>query len=381
MGQLYNRVSRLIRSELNHSKRESAAGNLGEGAVFLAGGAAAGASIGKIGILAGGTGFSVGAVPLGIAGALSGVALYEAIKTLIEGDSSDLGAVATGAVAGAGVSAAIGGIGVAVGGTAFGVGMAPMAAAGGLAGLGIAGLNRLLQQGIDPEKLLELAIEDMQTDLVKLRKAVIPVVAAQKRLSQQYDQTQTEVSKWQQRAQLALQKGNENLAREALIRKKTHDETASMLKAQLDQQSSQVAQLKRNLIAFESKVSEAKANKAMLKAQIAAAKAEVQLQSTIGRLNTSSAMAAFERMEDKVLEMEARSQAAYELAGNELEQQFALLESGSDIEDELAQMKAQLMSSPKSQEVLPSSQEKASSSLDSAGDEELDALRKQIDSL
>jgi phage shock protein A len=381
MGQLSRRISRLIRANLNHSKHESAKGNFGEGAAFVATGAAAGASVGEIGILVKGTGFSLGALPLGVAGALSGAALYEAIKALVEGDSSSLGAAATGAVAGAGISAAIGGVGVAVGGTAFGVGMAPMAAAGAVAGLGIAGLNRLLQQGIDPEKLLELAIEDMQKDLVKLRQAVIPVIAAQKRTQQQYNQTHTEVHKWQQRAQLALQKGEENLAREALLRKKTHAETVKTLKDQLDQQTAQVDRLKRNLVALESKVSEARANKAMLKARITTAKAQAQLQNTISSLNTGSAMSAFERMEEKVLMMEANSQAVGELAGVDLESQFAMLESGSDVDVELAAMKAQLMGSPKPQGVLPSSQKTTSSSSNSAVDEELEALRKQLDNL
>lgn len=381
MGQLFDRVSRLVRSEINHINSENSTGHFGEGTAFAAGGSAAGAAIGKIGIVAKGTGFSVGAVPLGAAGALTGLALYEAIKALVERDTSSIGAATIGAGVGAGVSATVGGIGVTAGGTAFGVGMASMVSAGAIAGLGIAGLNRLLQQGIDPEKLLELAIEDMQEDLIKLRRAVVPVIAAQNRLLQQYNQTKTEVEKWQQRVQFALQNGDENLAREALLRKKTQTETASILKAQLDQQTAQIDRLKRNLVAFETKVSEAKANKTIIKARIAAAKAEVKLQSTIGRLNTSSAMAAFERMEEKVLDMEARSQAAYELAGNELEQQFAMLESGSDVDEELAAMKAQLAANPKPEGVQPSSAEKASFSSDSAVDEELEALRKQIDNL
>jgi phage shock protein A len=92
-------------------------------------------------------------------------------------------------------------------------------------------------------------------------------------------------------------------------------------------------------------------------------------------------MGAFERMEEKVLEMEARSQAAYELTGNGLEQQFAMLEFAGDVDDELARMKVYLAGSPKPHEVLPSSQEKVYSSSDSAVDEELEALRKQIDNI
>ncbi len=244
-----------------------------------------------------------------------------------------------------------------------------------------ANLNDMVSKAEDPEKILEQAIIDMQEDLIQLRQAVARAIATQKRTEQQYNKNQTESNNWQQRAQLALTKGDENLAREALVRKKSVAEAATTLKSQLDQQTTQVDTLKKNLIALESKISEAKTKKDMLKSRAAAAKANEQLQNTIGRLGTSSAMGAFERMEDKVLEMEARSQAAYELTGNEIEQQFKLLESGSDVDDELAAMKAQLTGGSVSQQALPASEEKKSSAPDAAVDAELDALRKQIDNL
>jgi phage shock protein A len=244
-----------------------------------------------------------------------------------------------------------------------------------------ANLNDMVSKAEDPEKILEQAIIDMQEDLIQLRQAVARAIATQKRTEQQYNKNQTEANNWQQRAQLALTKGDENLAREALVRRKSVAEAAATLKTQLDQQTTQVDTLKKNLIALESKISEAKTRKDMLKSRAAAAKANEQLQNTIGRLGTSSAMGAFERMEDKVLEMEARSQAAYELTGNEIEQQFKLLESGSDVDDELAAMKASLTGGSVSQPVLPASEEKKSSSPDTAVDAELEALRKQIDNL
>lgn len=244
-----------------------------------------------------------------------------------------------------------------------------------------ANLNDLVSKAEDPEKILEQAIIDMQEDLVQLRQAVARSIATQKRTEQQYNKNQTEANNWHNRAQLALQKGDENLAREALQRKKTLTETAATLKTQLDQQVTQVDTLKRNLIALESKISEAKTKKDMLKSRAAAAKANEQLQSTIGRLGTGSAMGAFERMEEKVLEMEARSQAADQLVGNDLEQQFALLESGSDVDDELARMKAELTGGSVSQQALPASQQQNPAAPRSEVDDELDALRKQIDNL
>lgn len=243
-----------------------------------------------------------------------------------------------------------------------------------------ANLNDMVSKAEDPEKILDQAIVDMQEDLVQLRQAVARSIAEQKRTEQQYNKNQTEANNWQKRAQLALTKGDENLAREALVRKKTNAETAATLKNQLDQQTNQVNTLKRNLVALEGKISEAKTKKNMLKARAQAAKANEKLQQTMGSINTSGSLAAFERMEQKVLEMEARSEAAHELGGADLESQFRLLE-GNDVDDELATMKAQLAGGSVSQEALPASEEKKSTSSDSPVDKELEDLRKQIDNL
>jgi phage shock protein A len=249
-----------------------------------------------------------------------------------------------------------------------------------------ANLNSAVSAAEDPEKILDQAIIDMQEDLVQLRMAVATSIASQKRMQQQYNQAQSEATNWEQRARLALQKGDETLAREALNRKKVQAETAGALKTQLDQQSGTVDTLKRNLIALEGKISEAKTKKDMLKARAQAAKASEQLQKTVGNLGTGSAMSAFERMEDKVLQMEARSQAVAELAGADLESQFAQLESGSNVDDELEAMKAQLLtgSSGSSQAQLPQAQQAAAPAnapKDAAVDAELEALKTQLDQL
>ena len=99
--------------------------------------------------------------------------------------------------------------------------------------------------------------------------------------------------------------------------------------------------LKRSLTALEGKIAEARTKKDMLKARAQAAQAQEQLQTAVNNLGTNNAMAAFDQMEEKVLNMEARSQAAAELAGADLESQFAALE-GSDVDDELAALKQRL---------------------------------------
>ena len=242
-----------------------------------------------------------------------------------------------------------------------------------------ANINDLVSKAEDPEKVLEQAVIDMQEDLVQLRQAVARAIATQKRTEQQYNKNQSEANTWQQRAQLALSKGDENLAREALVRKKSFSDTAASLKIQLEQQSNNVNTLKRNLIALESKISEAKTKKDMLKARANAAKAQKQLQESMVNIDTSSALGAFERMEDKVMQLEAESETAAELGGTGIEQQFAALEAGSGVDDELAAMKAQLAGASPAQEALPASDSKTSSPQDAVIDAELDELRSQLD--
>lgn len=244
-----------------------------------------------------------------------------------------------------------------------------------------ANLNDLVNKAEDPEKILEQAILEMQEDLVKLRQGVAQSIAAQKRTEKQYNDNQNEVNKWQRNAQLALQKGDENLARQALERKKTHNDTALALKTSLDQQTAQVETLKRNLVQLESKISEAKTKKEMLKARITSAKAQEQLEGMVRGMNSSSAMAAFERMEEKVLMQEARAQAGAELAGADLETQFARLES-SDVDDELAALKAQMLEpSPEPQAQLPPPKESTASKPNQVVDSELEALKRQLDQM
>jgi phage shock protein A len=207
-------------------------------------------------------------------------------------------------------------------------------------------LNDMVSKAEDPEKILEQAVADMSESLVQLRQSVARAIAAQKKTEQQFNKNQIEAGNWQKRAELAISKGDEALAREALIRKKNFADTAAVLKQQLTQQNTQVKALKDNLLGLENKIQEAKTKKDMLKARANAAKANVQLQNTMNNIDTSSAMGAFERMEDKIMELEAQSESANVIGGSDLEKQFAQLEASSSVDDELAMLKAASQSAP-----------------------------------
>ena len=207
-----------------------------------------------------------------------------------------------------------------------------------------ANLNAFVSDAEDPIKILDQSVADMQEDLVKLRQAVAIAIASQKRLENQANQAREQIQNWLSRAELALKKGEEDLAREALSRKKTFQETFESLTNQFQSQNGQVEKLKKSLLLLERKIAEARTKKDMLKARAQAAKAQQKIQSAVGDLGGKSAMAAFERMEDKVEALEASGQAALELAGEDLESKFAALEGGDDIEKELETLRSQLKS-------------------------------------
>ena len=205
-------------------------------------------------------------------------------------------------------------------------------------------LNALVRGAEDPIKILDQSVADMQEDLVKLRQAVAMAIASQKRLENQAGQAKEQIKNWFSRAELALKKGEDDLAKEALSRKKTFQETFESLSTQSQKQNAQVEKLKKGLLLLERKISEARTKKDMLKSRAQAAKAQRKIQDAVGDLGTNSSMDAFKRMEEKVEELEALGEASFELAGQDLESKFAELEGGNDIEKELEGLRSQLKS-------------------------------------
>mgnify|MGYP002777002217 CR=1 FL=1 len=206
-----------------------------------------------------------------------------------------------------------------------------------------ANINHLVGQAEDPEKILEQTVLEMQDDLIQLRQAAASAIATLKRSERQAQQAQSAADEWYRRAQLALSKGDENLARQALEKRKTYVETAKAFATQLEQQTTIVSNLKQNMRSLESKLAEAKTKKDMYIARARSAAATEKLHQMTSRYNPTGALSTFDRMEEKILQMEARAGAIAELNSNELEQKFAALEAGGDIDTELDAMKAKLI--------------------------------------
>lgn len=219
-------------------------------------------------------------------------------------------------------------------------------------------VNAVITAAEDPEKMLEQTVTDLQGDLVKMRQAAAQVMASTKQLEKRVESANTQSAEWYRRAKLAVEKGEDDLAKEALKRKKAADDNAESMRAQLEQQSAVLQKLLADTRTLENKVSEAKSKKDTLKARAQSAKASRALSDMTSGIDTQSSLAAFERMEEKVIALESEAEAATALTGENFGSQFAALEEGGAIEDELAALKQDALpgaSAPKPQGQLPAS--------------------------
>jgi len=214
-------------------------------------------------------------------------------------------------------------------------------------------VNQVISNLEDPEKVLEQAVADMQKDLVKVRQAYAEVSASSKRMTDQCRLAEGEAAKWYTRAQLALEKGEDDLAREALTRRKQQMEMADSLKEQIDSQAGSITSLYESMKELEAKMAEAKAKKDQIIARARTAKAATKVNDMIAGVGTGTSTAAFDRMAEKVEQMEAEADVSKQLAastsgspaGASLESQFKALESGGGVDDELEAMKKNLLPS------------------------------------
>merc|ERR1719388_592541 len=171
-----------------------------------------------------------------------------------------------------------------------------------------------------------------------------------KQAEAKYNTQADESAQWMKRAELALSKDDEELAREALKRKQAADELAQQYKVQLDNTKAAVDQLVANVRSIEQKVQEAQAKKQTLKARAATAKSSKQIQELVTGMDTGkSALGAFDAMEQKVMALEAESESVAQLAAPEksVMDKFKELEAGSSVDDELKSMKAKMLGSGK----------------------------------
>ena len=207
-------------------------------------------------------------------------------------------------------------------------------------------LNDLISKSEDPEKMLNQIVLDMNNQFVEAKKQVASSIADEKRLAKQFEQEMAHAAEWERRAMMALRAGNEELAKEALARKKEHDALAETYKDQWTKQKNAVDQLKKALRMLNDKIEEAKRKKNVLVARKKRAEAQKAIQETMHGLKDQSAFETFERMAGKIDQIEAEAEAAGELqeeyTGDVLASKFQSLERGAGADEELVALKRKM---------------------------------------
>jgi len=207
-------------------------------------------------------------------------------------------------------------------------------------------LNDLISKSEDPEKMLNQVILDMNQQLVEAKKQVAVAIADEKRLQKQFNNEHAVAAEWEKKAMMAVRAGDDELAKEALLRKKEHDALAQQFKEQWDKQKVATGQLKTALRALNNKIEEAKRKKNVLIARKRRAEAMKSIQDTMSGLSDTSAFDTFDRMESKIDQMEAEAEAGAELAeeysGDVLKHKFAKLEATAGAESDLDELKRKM---------------------------------------
>jgi phage shock protein A len=218
-------------------------------------------------------------------------------------------------------------------------------------------LNDLISRSEDPEKMLNQVVLDMNNQLVEAKKQVAASIADEKRLAKQLDQEVANAQEWERRAMLALRAGNEPLAKEALGRKREYDELAATLKDQWTKQKTAVEQLKKALRLLNDKIEEAKRKRNVLIARKKRAEAQRAIQETMSGLRDQSAFETFDRMSQKIDQIEAEAEAESDLAeeytGDTLASQFQQLERTHSADDDLVALKRKMGILPAEEAAAP----------------------------
>jgi phage shock protein A len=241
-------------------------------------------------------------------------------------------------------------------------------------------INDMISKAEDPEKMLNQVLVDMKQQLIEAKKQVAVAIADEKRLRKQFEDEQDQSKDWERKAMMAVRAGNDPLAREALARKTEHDESTQQLEKQWTMQKQAVDKLKDQLRTLNNKIEEAKRKKHILVARKKRAEAQKTIQETMSGLSDTSAFETFDRMSQKIDQLEAEAEAASEIAGelsgDTLQNKFEQLESGTGTDHLLADLKAKMGLLPGAKEAeraaLPAAEEK------SKIDHELEAMKAKL---
>jgi phage shock protein A len=202
-----------------------------------------------------------------------------------------------------------------------------------------ANINSMLDKAEDPEKMVKLMIREMEDTLVELRASCASTMAQKKKIERAQAEVQERVSEWEKKARLAVDKGRDDLAREALLEKRRYAERAAVLAEEVAQTDALSDQYKSDIAQLEDKLSNAREKKRILVQRHIHAKGKTRAQKNIRDVETHDAVLRFESFESRIDRMEAEADLVNHGRKASLEEQFSELETDEELENELEALK------------------------------------------
>ncbi len=201
-------------------------------------------------------------------------------------------------------------------------------------------INTMLDRAEDPEKLIRLMIQEMEDTLVEVKASCAGSMATRKKIQREREHHLSRSGQWAERAQLAVDRGREDLAREALHEKRRYQEQADRVEQELIQSDALVEQYQDDILQLEGKLSTARDKQRMLVQRHRHAQQKQKAQSGIRRMDSAEAVMRFEEFENRIERMEAEADLINNGRKPTLEDQFTMLEGDEEIERELQALKS-----------------------------------------
>lgn len=203
-------------------------------------------------------------------------------------------------------------------------------------------INALLDKAEEPEKMIRLMIQEMEDTLVEVRSTAVKAIADKKNILAQLEKMDASCAEWQEKAEFALTKDREDLAKGALIAKNKIADQAAALRQELTEIDVAIEKYNTDLGQLQSKLEEAKAKKKGIEIRMNTAQKRVKIRQTLHDGRVDDAMERYSGLERRINELEADAEV-YDLGKSRtLDDEFAELAAESVVVDELAQMKAEL---------------------------------------
>lgn len=204
-------------------------------------------------------------------------------------------------------------------------------------------INSLLDKAEDPEKMVRLIIQEMEDTLVEVRSASAKTLANRKDITVQIGKLKDEAADWQSKAELAISKDREDLARAALQEKKKCSEHADVLLKELGMVEEQISKLQGEVGQLQEKLADAKSRQKTIIMRQKTASSRLEVKKTLDSTKVDNAMGRFEQYERKIDDLESQVDA-YDLGKKTLADEFAELATDEKIDDELAELKKKVQS-------------------------------------